>query len=280
MAWRAVQEGFCRDWPEWQRGRRVLVHIAGAGGVGKRERMLTPNIATRVNTQLARLCDIKDPNVTVVIVSPFALSKDILAYYQKLLSTRASAQTNVHGERFKVLVPENASRFPEHFPLAAAILYSPRCLRRLAHFCRGQRACIVPGDMTDYDQRLALHLQLPVWGPSPAAARHFGSKSGAKSVFAAADVNVRYTAAPGMCVQLAADGSARVPLPQVPPGAHDVSDAKEILACLSMLIAANLETQRWILKTNTSENGRGIAYFDSADVSIVKRLRRERHAAR
>ena len=58
----------------------------------------------------------------------------------------------------QVLVPENVSKFPEHYPLASLLLYSPGCLRRLAQLVRhehdsGGFAYVVPGRNAGWQDR-------------------------------------------------------------------------------------------------------------------------------
>ena len=65
-------------------------------------------------------------------------------------------------KRFKVVVPENYHRFPPHFSLTSLLLYSPRALRRIANFCRGRHAYILPNVVGPEEQRLSMALNLPL----------------------------------------------------------------------------------------------------------------------
>lgn len=91
-------------------------------------------------------------------------------------------------KRYKVVVPENYHRFPRHFSLTSCLLYSPRALRRITNFCRGKPAYIVPNVVGPEELKLAMALKLPMLAPSPSLVNLFGSKSGSKRVFHAAQV--------------------------------------------------------------------------------------------
>ena len=77
-----------RDWNEIQESPRVIVHIPSFSIEDMDYRMSMDHFRVRQNAQLSRLCDLVDPNVEVVIVSPFPLPEDILGYYSKLLQVQ------------------------------------------------------------------------------------------------------------------------------------------------------------------------------------------------
>uniref|UniRef100_A0A672T222 IQ motif-containing protein H-like n=1 Tax=Sinocyclocheilus grahami TaxID=75366 RepID=A0A672T222_SINGR len=71
------------------------------------------------NTQMGRLCDIRDENVEVIYVSPVCLGKDVLQYYTRLLGLQtaielgdASAPESHCSKRFTILMPEALEYFP------------------------------------------------------------------------------------------------------------------------------------------------------------------------
>jgi hypothetical protein len=253
--WRAMQATWKSNWTAFQSKHRVHVHVCSHSGEAY-QRAATFNLSVRQNAQLgARLCDARDPLVDVLYVSPFALSRDVESYYLRLLEV-GGVTGGVHS-RVKVLVPENASRFPEHLSLAKQALYSPKLLRKIREHVRGRPAVLVPGDIGPEDLQLAVELGLPLLGAEPDAIALFGSKSGSKRVFAAAEVAVA-------------------------PGAHDIYDEQDLLAYLSRLIVEHLSVQRWVLKIDNETGGRGVAMLDTRDFKIVASLRAEKlqHANR
>eukprot|EP00965_Chrysotila_dentata_P048382 1604732-Pleurochrysis_carterae.AAC.1 len=80
-------------------------------------------------------------------------------------------------------------------------------------------------------------LRLPLLAPEPKVAAIFGTKSGAKRIFQAAQVNT-------------------------PPGAHDIYDEKHFYSALAQLICTHLDVPRWVFKLDDETGGRGCAYFD------------------
>jgi len=245
-AWREMQAQWKSTWRNGGGGfeskHRVHVHVPSLSSEAY-QRAATFNLSVRQNASLAaRLCDARDPLVDVVYISPFALSRDVESYYLKLLEVGgvgAGSSGGVHS-RVKILVPENAPRFPEHFSLAKQSLYSPKLLRKIREHVRGRPAVLVPGEVVGpEDLQLAVELHLPLYGAEPDTLALFGSKSGSKRVFAAADVPVA-------------------------PGAHDIYDEADLLAYLSRLIVEHLSVQRWLLKIDNESGGRGVAMLNTS----------------
>lgn len=166
--WLKLMESFRRRWPTIQRRRRVVIHIPSISAE-EHVRWGIPHFSTRQNLQMARLCAIADPMVDVIYVAPFALTDDLRSYYQKLLAVGGVDDVS---HRFKVVVPENLSRFPDTISLTSAVLYSPRCLRRIKHFARGKEAYIVPGVVGPEDKRLSMLLNVRAGSPRSAACEH------------------------------------------------------------------------------------------------------------
>lgn len=71
-------------WPTLSTSRRVVVHIPSLG-LPQRIRRKLNNLPVRENYQIGRLCDLEDPNVDVIYVSPMRVNDEILQYYNKLV---------------------------------------------------------------------------------------------------------------------------------------------------------------------------------------------------
>ena len=80
------------------------------------------------------------------------------------------------------MVPENHARLPGHMSVTAKLLASPRALKRIAAAVHGRLSYIVPGNVHDEEVELAVHLGVPLLGPSPAVCRALGRKSAARCV--------------------------------------------------------------------------------------------------
>lgn len=137
----ALSQRLKKSWTEINRRKRVVVHIPSISRE-EAQRMSMHDYALRQNAQLGRLTWAASSDVEVIYVSPFPLSPDVLQYYTKLLQIQGNDRPE---ERFKLVFPENYDRFPSHLSIATVLLYSPRCMRRIANYCRGKNSYILPG---------------------------------------------------------------------------------------------------------------------------------------
>jgi len=245
-AWERMTADFWRDWPRIRKARRVVVHVPSLSHPERQRRTLS-FLDVRQNAQMARLCDLKDPNVDVVYVAPFPLNEDTVSYFHKVLEIGGVADPD---RRFRIIVPENYARLPAHLSMSSTLLYSPRALRRIKNFCRGKEAYIQPNVVGVEELRLSMALEVPMLAPEPRVAAIYGSKSGSKRIFQAARVNV-------------------------PPGAHDLYDEDDLIGSLAHLIAHNLDVQRWVFKVDDEFGGRGHASLLTADLPSYQSMLRK-----
>ena len=105
------------------------------------------------NAQIARIFSVKDPSVDVIYVSPFTLTNDVYKYYLKILEL---VEIENPEKRFNIIVPENYVKFPQHFSVSQALLYSPKALKRIQSLIKGKQAYVVPGIVNDYDVKLSI----------------------------------------------------------------------------------------------------------------------------
>lgn len=201
------------------------------------------------NLQMSRLADLcRNPNTEIIYVSPFPLDDEIVDYMKKILDVGGY---NNATSRFTILVPELLDSFPQHFPLASLLLYSPRTMHRIKQLMRGKRGYIVPNFCGYWEKILSLELNVPTLAPEVGVFDLLSTRSGAKRAFMNADVSV-------------------------PVGAHDIYDEEDFIIALTKLIASNLDVSRWLMKMDVDFNGAGTAYFDVAHMRSVGELRRER----
>eukprot|EP00002_Diphylleia_rotans_P032497 TRINITY_DN6832_c0_g3_i2.p1 TRINITY_DN6832_c0_g3~~TRINITY_DN6832_c0_g3_i2.p1 ORF type:complete len:1023 (+),score=225.37 TRINITY_DN6832_c0_g3_i2:269-3070(+) len=243
-AFSAMQTDFIQNWKYIRSQRRILVHIPSLSYTSRQRKSLD-HFSTLQNAQMSRLTAVADPNIEVLYVSPFPLTTDMLQYYQKLLEIGGIENADT---RYKVIYPENAQRFPDHYSLSTVLYYSPRCLKRIRNYVRGKIAYIVPGVMGFDDIRVAAALNLPILGSHPDTTSAFASKSGSKRIFAAADVNI-------------------------PPGTWDVDSRSSLISELARLITANIHIPKWLIKLDHEFGGRGHALFDANFLPNIAGLR-------
>ncbi|KAL5004265.1 hypothetical protein ScPMuIL_017721 [Solemya velum] len=239
---------FASSWNRIKGSRRMVIHIPSLGlSQGIRDTFHDFNM--RQNTQMSRLCDIKDPNVDVLFISPVPLSDETLQYYSKLLGLKLAIDSgNVDdqgdmNERYKIIVPEAIKSFPAHrMCLSTTLKYSPTTVKRIKNLIRGREAYIVPSVPHKDDLAIADMLDVPILSPLPEIAHLYSTKSGCKRIFVSAKVDI-------------------------PPSEYDIYSIGQLHECLSQLVTENLDvviSKRWLFKLDDEFDGRGIAFCDVA----------------
>jgi hypothetical protein len=245
--WREMQEEFKARWPEIKRKKRIEIHINSLS-CAELKRISMEKFLQRENAQIARLFAVRDPNVDVVYVSPFTLTSDVTGYYMKILEI-GDIENGL--SRVNIVVPENTHRFPHHFSLAQMLVYSPKTLKRIKSLVKGRQAYIVPGVSPSADDiKVSVMLQVPIMCGEPSKQSLYSTKSGAKKVFALADV-------------------------PTPISAVDIYDEQEFLLQLAKLIANNLYVNTWLFKIDDEFNGRGHAYLTVDNIKQLADIRRK-----
>ena len=80
------------------------------------------------NAQIARLFQVKDPNVDIIYICPFPLTSEIYNYYLKILEL---VEIENPDRRFTIVVPENYLKFKYHMSLTQSLLYSPMAMIKI-----------------------------------------------------------------------------------------------------------------------------------------------------
>uniref|UniRef100_H3HD76 IQCH-like ATP-grasp domain-containing protein n=1 Tax=Phytophthora ramorum TaxID=164328 RepID=H3HD76_PHYRM len=247
--WEARMQDLRTQWPQIAGRRRVVVHVPSLS-LDEHSRLSAENFAVQQNLQLTRICAAAlDSHVDLLVyVSPFELTADVSQYFLKLLQLGGLADSR---PRVKLVFPEQAARFPDHFSLSSLLLYSPHCLRRIRHYTAGKEAYLVMGLPGAEDQRLAVALDLPILGAPPAQALPLLTRSGGKRLLIRADVNV-------------------------PTGTYELYDEHELFAALAKLAVAHMEQPKWLLKLDYDPLGIGEAVVDLSGMQAMRELRREK----
>uniref|UniRef100_A0A4W4F863 IQCH-like ATP-grasp domain-containing protein n=1 Tax=Electrophorus electricus TaxID=8005 RepID=A0A4W4F863_ELEEL len=248
--YRSRAEGLAANWNHLTTSRRTIIHMPSLG-YSQQQRHSLRAFDILQNTQMGRLCDIRDENVEVIYVCPVLLGEDLLHYYTQLLGLQGSVQSGEptapptsSARRFTILTPEAHQHFPNHrMCVSTLLMYSPRTLRRIRALILGRRAYLVGGVPHTDDLAVADELDVPLLGPEPAVAQLYGTKSGARRIFSSAGVTV-------------------------PPGHGDIYTLQQLYECLAQLMTAHLEVQRWLFKLDGEFGTRGTAYCDVCHVSI------------
>ncbi|KAL6106680.1 iqch [Pungitius sinensis] len=249
------------NWKRIQSSKRTIIHIPSLG-YSQNRRMNLRGYDILQNIQISRLCDIRDENVDVIYVCPRHLGDDILHYYTRLLKcggapdedgTRPPAASSSSARRFIILTPEAIDYFPtRNLCLSTLLKYSPRTLKRIKHLIQGKQAYIVGGVAHEDDLAVADELGVPILASEPAIAQLHSTKSGGRSIFSGAEVDVS-------------------------PGRGDIYTLNELHEALAGLMAQNVDVHRWLFKMDSEYEGCGTAYCDTCHLSCYNWALQECH---
>eukprot|EP00116_Pleurobrachia_bachei_P001193 sb/3461455/ len=228
------------NWESMKTKKKVIIHLPSRG-YSQAIRDSLVDYHNLQNSQMGRICDVNDPNVEVIYISPIDLDTDMQQYYMKLLGMGVSDQGDnlpENANKVKFLVPDHLDKFPGlNFCLSSLLLYSAQTMKRLKRLIAGKTAYILPGITHRDDLELSEKLNVPVLGAEPDIVNLFSTKSGAKRIFNSAGVSV-------------------------PPSEFDIYTEEQLFELLSSLVASNLNIKRWVFKIDGEFDGRGTAYCD------------------
>ncbi|XP_065672664.1 IQ domain-containing protein H isoform X5 [Hydra vulgaris] len=227
-------------WATIKKTRHTVIHIPSLGYNVNLRRSID-NIATMQNQQIGRFCDVKDPNVEVIYVSPVEISKECCEYYDTLTLSMCQATEQDYNEvkqRLLFITPDLLERFKAHnLCLSSLLKYSMKTLKRIQLLVKGKQAYIVPGLMHADDLFIAHYLDLPVLGCEPDIVQMYSMKSGVRRILESCNISI-------------------------PPGAFDVCSIDQLHVTLAMLVTKHIHISRWLFKMNDHFDGRGTAYCD------------------
>jgi len=170
------------------------------------------------------------PRTHVIYVTSSPISETIVDYYLHLLPGIPSGHAR---RRLTLMSCEDASSRP----LSQKILERPRLMARLreaiADTSTAHMTCFT---VTELERRLALALDLPIYGCDPSLLA-WGSKSGSRKIFREAGIDF-------------------------PAGFEDLSDAEEVARGLVELRKADPQLRKAVVKLNEGFSGEGNAVFD------------------
>ncbi|HXJ48621.1 MAG TPA: peptide ligase PGM1-related protein [Candidatus Acidoferrum sp.] len=138
-----------------------------------------PMLMTREERLLCLLLMLKDPAVSLVYVSSLPLTPSLVDYWLQQVPQAGAVK------RLTLFAVDDASPHP----LSQKLVESPGALERLRSLIVDPTdAYLLPFHAHELDQRVATGLGIPMFGVAPELAARFGSKSGARAVFAACGI--------------------------------------------------------------------------------------------
>jgi hypothetical protein len=202
--------------PSFSLDQQVLAKISGVHHY--EERMLCLLLLLRM------------PRTRVIYVTSTPISDAIIDYYLHLLPGVPS----LHARQRLTLVSCNDA---SPVALTRKILQRPRVLERIREaipdLASAHMTCFT---VTELERKLALRLNLPIFGCDPSLL-YWGSKSGSRKIFREADIDV-------------------------PFGYEDLADAEDVAQALAELKAKKPDLRKAIVKLNEGFSGEGNAVLD------------------
>merc|ERR1719238_1419916 len=177
---RSLQYEFGTEWRSTR--RRVEVHIASLGV--KLSRRLGKG---GWDPQFARLFRAAEQNVEVVYVCPEPPHPDILDYFLSICKAR-----NLSDGKIVTVVPEIGAQCPQ-ISLTAALLCSPRALKRVQKLIKHRSAVLVPSIPHAAEVDLSATLGIPILGADPRTYGSLAAKSALPGIARLAKVSFPHT---------------------------------------------------------------------------------------
>ncbi|HRK24818.1 MAG TPA: peptide ligase PGM1-related protein [Beijerinckiaceae bacterium] len=178
---------------------------------------------------LCLLLLLRMPRTEVIYLTSMPIPDTIIDYYLHLLPGIPMQHAR---RRLTLIACDDASPVA----LSRKLLARPRLLSRIGESIRHPKdAHLSCFNVTDDERRLALALNLPIYGCDPDLA-HWGSKSGSRKVFRAAGLDM-------------------------PAGAEDLRDQQDIVDALLDLKRRKPGLRRAVVKLNEGFSGEGNATF-------------------
>ena len=202
----------------------------------------------RENNQLNRIVNLFDANVEIFYISPYELNADIITYYTSIMETFGVEKVR---ERFHIIIPDAYKKYPPHFSVSELLLLSPKTINKIKTRIDKKEAFIVPGVAGKTEMELSILLGIPILMGDLFQTETIFTKSGAKLVFEANEI-------------------------QVPVSAWDIKTEFEFYASLSHLIASFEQYNIWVIKLDNEKNGRGIAYVQLDKIQQYNELKRKK----
>ena len=249
--WIHMQNNFQKRWEIIKNRPHIEIHfnsVALNASNSKYMNTTFDHFAERQNNQLNRIVNLFDSNIEIIYITPYELNPDVITYYTSIMETFGVEKVK---ERFHVIVPDASKDYPPNFSVTELLLLSPKTINKIKSKLENIEAYIVPGAAGKTEMELSILLGVPILMGDLFQTETIFTKSGAKLVFEANEI-------------------------QVPVSAWDIKTEFEFYASLSHLIASFEQYNIWVIKLDHEKNGRGIAYVQLDKIQQYNELKRKR----
>ncbi len=249
--WTHMQKNFQKRWEIIKNRPHIEIHFNSISLNSSNSKYMNTtfdHFVERENNQLNRIVNLFDSNIEIIYISPYELNPDIITYYTSIMETFGVDKVR---ERFHIVIPDASKKYPPHFSVAELLLLSPKTINKIKAKIDKKEAFIVPGVAGKTEMELSILLGIPILMGDLFQTETIFTKSGAKLVFEANEV-------------------------QVPVSAWDIKTEFEFYASLSHLIASFEQYNIWVVKLDNEKNGRGIAYIQLDKIQQYNELKRKK----
>jgi hypothetical protein len=182
---------------------------------------------------LCALLWLDNPSLEIIFVSSMPVDDSVLAYVLRHLRDPADAR-----RRLELISVDD----PSPDALSQKLLDRPGTLQQIRASATDPDKFILPFNVTELERRLALELEIPLYGPAPELVP-LGNKSGSRRVARRAGVPVL-------------------------SGAEDLYSLEEVELALEAIRLARPEARSAVIKLNNGFSGQGNAIVDLASFDV------------
>ena len=249
--WSNMQKNFQKRWEIIKNRPHIEIHLNSVSLNTLNSKYMNTtfdHFVERENNQLNRIVHLLDSSIEIIYISPYELNPDIITYYTSIMETFGVEKVR---ERFHIVIPDASNKYPPHFSVSELLLLSPKTINKIKNIIDKKEAYIVPGVAGKTEMELSILLGIPILMGDLFQTETIFTKSGAKLVFEANEI-------------------------QVPVSAWDIKTEFEFYASLSHLIASFEQYNIWVIKLDNEKNGRGIAYVQLDKIQQYNELKRKK----
>lgn len=116
-------------------------------------------LTQKLNVEITRIFSVRDPNLNVVYVCPFALTNDITNYYYKILEL---GEVTNYRDRITFVESDPRNFYRHRFENSKKLYYSTEPLRKIRQIVGSCPAYLVTSYPLEEDCMLALYLKMPL----------------------------------------------------------------------------------------------------------------------
>lgn len=213
-----MNDKLIKDWGFIKNQVRVVIHV-NSMSYDEFQRTTTEKLRVKMNSQIMRIFQLKDPNLEVILVIPKKYSDELINYYYKILDLN-----NVYNYKMRLhfIHIDLQSRF-DRMPLIDQLYYDSQAQNQIKKLIYNKTSYLYGGFPSMTELKIAYELKTPILTGDPMIRYAFNLKNGTRKLLDKADVPIA-------------------------PGSGIIHNENQLYDQLSELIHKNMGIQVWRLK--------------------------------